>query len=142
MLKRIGFTLVELLIVIAIITCAAPAFADRPVEIAVSIPANTNASVEVSTAFASAISRDLYSSLELQAVEYTISGARAETVELAIKRASAGVAYKTVSVATNAAASGVSFETNAWRWIKPDALVITRTGTTNAVSVKLLCIER
>jgi len=124
------------------IAVSMPAFAQRPVEIAVSIPANTNASLSVSTAFASAISRDIYSSLELKAVEYSISGALTETVAIDIKRAAGGVAYKSVSVATNAAAAGVSFETNSWSWIKPDPLVITRTGTTNAIAIKLLCIER
>jgi hypothetical protein len=124
------------------IAVALPAFAERPVEIAVTIPANTNASVSVSTAFTSAISRDIFSSLELKAVEYSIAGARAETVAIDIKRAANGVAYKAVSVATNAAATGVSFETNSWRWIKPDPIVVTRSGTTNAITVKLLCIER
>jgi hypothetical protein len=124
------------------IAVSLPAFAQRPVEIAVSIPADTNASLSVSTAFASAISRDIYSSLELKAVEYSISGALTEAVSLSIKRAADGVAYKTVSVATNAAAAGVSFETNSWSWIKPDPIVITRTGTTNAITLKLLCNER
>ncbi len=128
--------------IVTLILACIPALAERPVEIAVTIPANTNASVSVSTAFTAAISRDIYSSLELKAVEYSISGDLTETVAIDIKRAANGVSYKSVSVATNAAATGVSFETNAWRWIKPDPLVITRTGTTNAVSVKLLCIER
>jgi hypothetical protein len=140
MMKTMTLFMAAFLLTLAVAT--APAFAERPVEIAVTIPANTNASVSVSTAFTAAISRDIYSSLELKAVEYSISGDLTETVAIDIKRAANGVAYKSVSVATNAAASGVSFETNSWRWIKPDPLVITRTGTTNAVNVKLLCIER
>jgi len=140
MMKTLTLFMAAFLLTLAVAT--APAFAERPVEITVAIPADTNASVSVSTAFTAAIARDISSSLELKAVEYAITGTPTETVSLAIKRAADGVAYKTVSVATNAATSGVSFETNAWRWIKPDPLVITRTGTTNAVSVKLLCIER
>lgn len=133
------------IILLALLLAAAPGLLlaqGRPVEVEISIASATNASVVTSTDFDDAVSRDVYSSLRLLAVEYTISGARTEEVSLVIGRASGGPAYKTVSVATNAAASGVSFETNEWNWIKPDPLVITRTGTTNAIAVKLLCLER
>jgi hypothetical protein len=51
------------------------------------------------------------------------------------------VTYRTLTVASNAM-SGVTFETNAWWYLKPDAIVVERSGGTNAASVKLIGLER
>ena len=94
-----------------------------------------------SATFADCVSRDVYSSMQLLAVEYDITGSITNAATLAIKRSADGPTYKSITVASNVT-SGVSFETNVWHWFAGDTIYVPCSGITNAGTVTLICTEQ
>lgn len=114
--------------------------ADKPIELSITTSGGaTNRSV---TEFPNAVTRDISSSLKLQAMEYSVGGIITATNTLSIKRGTNGVAYKTVGVASNTAGSitGVSFESNNW-WFVPGDSIVVQSDATNVTAVKLILLE-